>query len=558
MHRRYLVPVPPKIIGPPAAAAPETEAPAENTETLDEDATADSTDAATRPEETGEKCCIEAKRSRLTVINESSRKALAVQGKLCPTICAGRECSYGDSCRFDHDVATFLASKPADLGDVCPNVAATGTCPFGVRCRFMTKGHAALDKSEPLPSLADKMVFRVDDLRKKQVKFPRAAEYMAAVSAKTLPESYPFGERRQIDFTDKTYLAPLTTTGNLPFRRICKEYGVDITCGEMALANSLMKGNASEWALMKRHASEDVFGVQICGGWADTLAQAAELIDDQVDCDFIDLNMGCPIDLVFKKGMGSGLMEKSGRVQQIVMGMASVMKNKALTVKMRTGVYDGKAIAHKLIPRVAQWGATAVTLHGRSREQRYSKEADWSYVSQCVEALQEMPEPTRPALIGNGDVFSWEDYVRDKEQSKAQAIMVARGALVKPWLFTEIKEQRHWDISSSERFEMLKRYANYGLEHFGTDSHGVERTRRFMLEWMGFLHRYVPVGIIERLPQRLNQRPPAYYGRDELETLMASTQAEDWMVLAERILGKAPDGFKFTPKHKSNSYSTQG
>lgn len=87
----------------------------------------------------------------------------------------------------------------------------------------------------------------------------------------------------------------------MPFRRVCKEFGVDITCGEMALAANLLRGQQSEWALTKRHKSEDIFGIQICGSKVDQVTKACEVLNKEADVDFIDLNMGCPIDLVFKQ-----------------------------------------------------------------------------------------------------------------------------------------------------------------------------------------------------------------------------------------------------------------
>ncbi|PJF19495.1 tRNA-dihydrouridine(47) synthase [NAD(P)(+)] [Paramicrosporidium saccamoebae] len=243
-------------------------------------------------------------------------------------------------------------------------------------------------------------------------------------------------------------------------------------------------------------------------------------------------------------------MDKTNRVKQILMGMRTVLKDKPLTVKMRVGIDDGKPLVGRLLPALTAARIDALAIHGRTRQQRYTKVADWSYISQVVE----MARPHNLPIIGNGDMLSFEDYELRKTETNVDSIMVARGALIKPWIFTEIKERRHWDISSSERLEMLKSYVRYGLEHFGSDTAGVERTRRFLLEWLSFLCRYVPVGILEQLPPKLNDRPPAYFGRDDLETLMASPSVTDWIKLSEMLLGPVPEGFVFLPKHKSNSY----
>ncbi|XP_046845967.1 tRNA-dihydrouridine(47) synthase [NAD(P)(+)]-like isoform X2 [Xenia sp. Carnegie-2017] len=316
----------------------------------------------------------------------------------------------------------------------------------------------------------------------------------------------------------------------------------------MAMCTKLLQGTLSEWALIKRHSCEDIFGVQLCGSFPDTMSKCAELLQDQAEIDFIDVNVGCPIDLVFNKGAGSALMERSRRFREIVCAMNHVL-DIPLTVKMRTGVHDKKWNALQLIPKIRNWGASLVTLHGRSREQRYTKSADWNYIHQCAQAASPMP------LFGNGDIFSFVDVERHRQETGVSGVMIARGALIKPWIFTEIKEKRHWDISSTERLDIVKEYVNYGLEHWGSDTEGVERTRRFLLEWLSFLYRYIPVGLLERLPQQINERPPPYFGRNDLETLFASNKCEDWVKISEMFLGPVPSDFQFLPKHKANSYS---
>ncbi|KAF6154533.1 hypothetical protein GIB67_028419 [Kingdonia uniflora] len=356
-------------------------------------------------------------------------------------------------------------------------------------------------------------------------------------------------EKKLIDFRGKMYLAPLTTVGNLPFRRLCKVLGADITCGEMAMCTNLLQGQASEWALLRRHSSEDIFGVQICGAYPDTVARAVELVDRECDVDFIDINMGCPIDIVVNKGAGSALLTKPMRIKNVIQAAFAIV-DKPITVKVRTAYFEGRNRIDSLITDISNWGASAVTIHGRSRQQRYSKLADWDYINQCATKA-----PDTLHVLGNGDVYSyldWNQHISDCP--KLSACMIARGSLIKPWIFTEIKEQRHWDITSGERLNILKDFVQFGLEHWGSDTKGIGTTRHFLLEWLSYMYRYIPVGLLDVIPQKLNWRSPTYVGRDDLETLMASDSAVDWIRISEMLLGKVPESFTFAPKHKSNAY----
>ncbi|XP_068621482.1 tRNA-dihydrouridine(47) synthase [NAD(P)(+)]-like [Battus philenor] len=506
------------------------------------------------------------------------------QNKPCPSIIDIRitgeqpKCQY-TNCKFIHNPLDYLKMKPKDIGEKCLLFDVRGKCPRGIACRFgsdhitpegfnLTNESKikewkedtinVLQSSLQIKLQKKKYDFSIAESVVKSMDSRRHSEKLDSVSDNTIITSgaitnedeikLQFREKKKIDWCDKLYLSPLTTVGNLPFRRICKGFGADITCGEMALCESLLKGLKQEWALVKRHESEKIFGAQICGNNAYIITKVAQLLQENTELDFIDLNLGCPIDLIYKKGGGCGMLHRLPALETSIKS-ASKLLSIPFTAKVRTGVYQDKRIAHTIIPKMFEWGVSLVTLHGRSREARYTKSADWEYIETCAKAVA--PHP----VYGNGDILSYEDYLLKKEvASSIQGVMIGRGALIKPWIFTEIKEQKTLDISSKERFEILKKFTNYGLEHWGSDTQGVENTRRFLLEWLSFLYRYVPVGILERPPQKINERPPTYFGRDDLETLMASSNCADWVKISEMLLGPVPDGFIFLPKHKANSY----
>ena len=394
-------------------------------------------------------------------------------------------------------------------------------------------------------------------------------------------------EKRRVYFGPETpILAPLTTQGNLPFRRLCVSLGAQLTYSEMAMSAPLIQGSKSEWALMKAHESEILpphyngtnpvvqsydnskdlkFGAQIAGNKPAVTLKATEVLTKLCPhLRVIDLNCGCPIDLVYRQGAGSGLLDSPSKLEKILRGMNAVSEEIPITMKIRMGTKDNKPTALKLTNRLVYGihdnkeapsepcGVAAITLHGRSRQQRYTRSADWEYISSCAALINRhrqqgalltdtihepdsrhlangAPGEKKIYFIGNGDCYSHTDYHTHLSSSGVDAVMLARGALIKPWVFEEIAAGQYLDKSATERLGLVEQYARFGLETWGSDEVGVGLTRRFLLEWLSFACRYVPVGLLEYLPPRLQDRPPGYRGRSELETLLASDNYRDWI-----------------------------
>lgn len=544
----------------------------------------------------------------------------------------GETCAFGESCRFVHDISDYLSSKkPEIVSEVfttCPVYSSIGYCPMGFKCRYLSShldglklvrndeetrqkllevnhevnhisGAAKLDlvkkrfpftKSEEVLEIIDaiqqefrdNMAPTADEKQDESTeeKAPQVVQREKELQAKRDRQRelytkykdtrYFAQEKKKLDLHHKKIVSPLTTVGNLPYRRLMRTLGADVTYSEMALSVPLIQGTNSEWALPKAHVSEyPGYGVQLACSKAWQAAKAAEALASHTDGHIseINLNSGCPIDLLYRQGSGSALLDNPARMIRCLNAMNYVSGDIPVTVKIRTGTKDDHPVAEGLVKRlVFETDVSAITLHGRSRQQRYTKMADWDYVSRvastlraCEEEYDEKAERERcqkVQFVGNGDVNNYEDWYKHLESNEAiDSVMVARGALIKPWIFEEVDAQQHLDKSSSERLEILKRYAQFAMEHWGTDEYGISQCRRFFCEFMSFFHRYIPMGICERYPVQLNERPPNWKGRDELETRLGSTSADEWVKLSELFFGKTDENFVFLPKHKSNSFA---
>lgn len=282
-------------------------------------------------------------------------------------------------------------------------------------------------------------------------------------------------------FRGRLVMAPMTRGTDAPFRRLVAEWGAEVSVGEMAYAHKVVRGESMERALLRRHDHEKIFGVQLAGKHPEVMAEAAH-IAEEMGADFVDVNLGCPIDDATRRGFGAALLQRPARVGQIV-GAMKQRCSLPVTIKLRLGWASEKPTFRKVALAAQSAGVDAVTLHPRSRAQRYRRPADWAYVE---ELAREMTVP----VIGNGDIMTWRDARRRLDQSGCAAVMVGRWALAKPWLFREFAESRDILPGPDARLAVVRRYVDLCREYFGDDEKGRVRTRRFLVFHQDFFCRF--------------------------------------------------------------------
>ncbi len=327
-------------------------------------------------------------------------------------------------------------------------------------------------------------------------------------------------------------LAPMTKGSNLPYRRLCDEFGATITMGEMAVSRKLRKRSRPEFALLRRHPSERCFGAQLAGRDADEMAWAAALAVER-GADLVDVNLGCPIHEITRRGLGSALLNKPRKVGEIVRAMKAAVGDVPVTVKIRLA-WDARRLVHTEVARAAEdGGADGIFVHGRTRTARYRQAADWDRIGEVVQAVS-VP------VVGNGDILFPHEATAFRRQAGCAGVMVGRGALIKPWIFKEAAEGAYWDISPEQRLEVGRRYVVLATEHWGEDERGEASVRNFLRWHLDFWRRYVPRYEDGRFP-KLQERDTAESGRSELAAVLAREDeaALDWVV--HRLMHEDPD-----------------
>jgi tRNA-dihydrouridine synthase 3 len=339
-------------------------------------------------------------------------------------------------------------------------------------------------------------------------------------------------------FGGRMVMAPMSRGTDLPFRVLATEWGAEVCVGEMAYAHKVVRRDRSETALLRRDPREKIFGVQLAGKNPELMAEAARIAVDS-GADFVDVNLGCPIDDATRRGFGAALLRRAGRVAAIVEAMKQAVPV-PVTVKLRLGWSSEKLTCLKIGRAAAEAGADAIVLHGRSRAQRYRRPADWSRVAELVGEV-------KVPVIGNGDVFGWRDAVDRLAETGCAGVMVGRWALSKPWIFREFAERREIELDSEDRLAVLRRYVELCREHFGDDELGRKRTRRFLVFHQDFFCRYRRGGS----PSAVNSDDPRDWGdepRDDVEQWLCRGDVEAtealcrWLVDGEAAVPPPPAG----------------
>ncbi len=266
-------------------------------------------------------------------------------------------------------------------------------------------------------------------------------------------------------------LAPMAGVTDYSFRILCKEMGAGVVYSEFVSAHGIIRENEKTLDMIRFTEMERPIGIQIFGDSPDVMAKAARVVADKFQPDIIDINYGCPVPKITKKGAGSAALKNLCLMDDITTAVVESVPDLPVTVKMRAGWDMSNIVAIEAGPRLEKVGVKAIALHPRTTKQSYKGSANWNLI-------KELKQTVSIPVIGNGDIKKPEDVVRMFDETGCDAVMVARAALGNPWFF---KQATALLLGASlppipnthERIDMCKRHLELLLEsrgeHIGTN-----------------------------------------------------------------------------------------
>jgi tRNA-dihydrouridine synthase B len=273
----------------------------------------------------------------------------------------------------------------------------------------------------------------------------------------------------------RIFLAPVAGYTDLAFRSVCLEWGADLCYTEMVSAEALSRESVKTADLLTRAENEGSYAVQLFGSDPARMARAAELVS-RLKPLLIDINAGCPVPKVIRAGAGSALMRKPGQIREIIRAMRGATQI-PVTVKFRLGWDDASINYLDFAAEALEGGAAALCLHARTRAQGYSGTASWEHIAQLKAAFPETP------VLASGDILSAQAALRIFEESGCDGVMVARGAVGDPFIFTAIKRLismgEIWAPDGTELSATLMRHLDRAIGVFGEGPACLEFRKHF-------------------------------------------------------------------------------
>ena len=287
---------------------------------------------------------------------------------------------------------------------------------------------------------------------------------------------------KSIDFSNPLLiLAPLAGYTDLPFRSIVKKFGADLTISEMISSNALVYNSKKTHSMLKKADNENPYIVQIAGNDKDIIKEAVIILNDLDWIDGIDLNCGCPANRVFNHGSGSSLLGDLVKMETILSTIKKYSKKKYTTTKVRIGI--DKKIPVEIAKVCQNSGVNFMSVHGRTKNGKYKSEVDY-------DAIKLIKENVNIPVIANGDITNYKKATKVLEHTKADGVMIGRGAIGNPWIFHQIKNKTNEidlnikkEIISEHFLNMINIYGDRGAiifrKHLHTYSKGYVGANEF-------------------------------------------------------------------------------